>query len=101
MQDVQAQVIGLKRPHLLVRAARFGVDEYVRDAHLRRCLQVETVPTPRRALVRLLDIEKQLNSERHTKSGAYSIARHIDILVAIMGEATMLNPFGNVTPLRH
>ena len=100
MLDILTQVTRLKRPDLLVRAARYGVDEYARNAHLRRCLQIEQPPGPVRALVLLLDIEKQLNSERLTKSGNYSVADHIDILIAIMAEARALqDPRANVLRL--
>ncbi len=87
MKDILTQATGLKRPKILVRAALFGLDDYVRDRHLRRCLRIEKLPTPGRALITLLDIEKQLNSERVTKSGNYLAARHVDILIAIMAEA--------------
>lgn len=96
MRDILSQVMGLKRPDLLVRAARYGVDDYVRETHLRRCLEDDTAPTPARALVALLDIEKQLNSERLLKTGSYSAAKHIDVLVAIMAEA---RAFRDTAPL--
>ncbi|MEL6571025.1 MAG: DUF6477 family protein [Pseudomonadota bacterium] len=89
MKDILSQVTSLKRPKILVRAARFGLDDYIRDRHLRRCLKRDTTPSPGQALVALLDVEKQLNSERKTKSGDYHAAKHIDVLVAIMAEAQL------------
>ena len=89
MQDILSQVMGLKRPKLLVRAAKFGLDDYARHYHLKRCLRRDDMPAPGRALVALLDLEKQLNSERETKSGNYQLARHIEVLVAIMAEAQL------------
>lgn len=86
MQDILSQVRSLKRPQILVRAARFGLDDYIRDRHLPRCLKMERPISPGRALLALLDIEKQLNSERTTKTGSYDIARHVDVMIAIMGE---------------
>jgi len=35
MLDLQTRLATLERPHLLARAARFGVDDYKRDTHLR------------------------------------------------------------------
>ncbi len=87
MQDILSQAMGLKRPQILVRAARFGLDDYRREPHLRRCLKIDEAPTPGKALVLLLDIEKQINSVRETNNGDYRAARHIDVLVAIMAEA--------------
>lgn len=89
MKDIISQVMSLKRPEILVRAARFGVDDYRRDRHLPRCLKKENLPSPGQALIALLDIEKQLNSDRATKSGGYQATRHIDVLVAIMAEAQL------------
>lgn len=86
MRDIQTQARSLKRPKLLVRAARFGLDDYRRARDLRRCLNCDTLPTPGQALVLLLDLEKQINSERLAKSGSYVAARHVDLLIAIMAE---------------
>lgn len=96
MRDILSQAIGLKRPKILVRAARFGLDDYRRDTHLRRCLRRDDAPTPGQALIALLDIEKQLNSERATNTGGYQPARHIDILVAIMAEAQLFRTLRRV-----
>lgn len=89
MKDVLSQVAALKRPQILVRAARFGLDDYSRGRHLSRCLKRDDPPGPGAALVELLGIEKQLNSDRVTKSGCYQVAKHIEILVAIMAEAQL------------
>lgn len=87
MQDILSQAMGLKRPNILVRAARFGLTDYNRERHLQRCLPGDQTLTPGRALVALLDAEKQLNSDRCKKAGTYVIARHVDVLTAIMAEA--------------
>lgn len=97
MKDILSQVTSLKRPKILVRAARFGLDDYVRDRHLQRCLNRDTAPSPGQALVALLDVEKQLNSERTTKSGSYQAAKHIDVLVAIMAEAQLFRAISRPT----
>jgi len=41
MQDIMTQISQLKRPDLLVRAARFGIDEYSRTRHLPRFINVD------------------------------------------------------------
>ena len=86
MQDLLSQAMRLKRPDLLVRAARFGLDDYSRDRDLRRCLKTEMLPSPGRALVELLQIEKQINSERVDRTGTYLARVHIAVLTAIMAE---------------
>lgn len=98
MRDILTQATSLKRPKILVRAALFGLDDYVRDRHLRRCLRVDKLPTPGQALIALLDVEKQLNSERTTKSGTYVAAHHVDVLIAIMSEAQAFRAANRPTP---
>jgi len=90
MQDILTRGKNLKRPKILVRAARFGLMRYARESHLRRCLGQDFTPSPGRALIQLFEIEKQLNSERKTKDGAYEAAKHVDVLTAIMGETQNL-----------
>lgn len=89
MKDIIGQVMDLKRPNMLVQAARFGVDDYKRDRHLRRCLGKENLPSPGQALIALLDLEKQINRERETKANDYQAPKHIDVLTAIMAEAAL------------
>lgn len=90
MLDVQTHVAMLKRPGLLARAARFGVDDYRRDTHLPRLLRTEDLPRHAEAIIRLLDIEAEMNEARTARSGDYSPARHVEALIAISGEARLL-----------
>ena len=90
MRDIFSLIHELKRPPLLVRAARFGLDDYQRAQHLRRALQSDDLPGPGAAVMRLLDIERDLNDARLSRSGAYSVARHVDVLIAVMAEANLM-----------
>ncbi|SLN13214.1 DUF6477 family protein [Roseisalinus antarcticus] len=90
MQDLFGMVGALKRPKLLVSAARFGVEEYHRDSHLPRILRTAGVPRTGTALLRLLEIEEVQDSKRRGHAADYSVARHVDVLIAIMGEAQLL-----------
>lgn len=45
MEDVLTQISRLKRPTLLVRTARHGLDDYNRVVHLRRLLKQRICPT--------------------------------------------------------
>ena len=90
MLDLKTRLMTLKRPRLLVRAVRFGSDDYRRNVHLRRLLHCESPPRPAEALMQLFDLEAEANHWRETKSGNYSIARHVEILIALSGEAQLL-----------
>jgi hypothetical protein len=90
MQDLLGMIAGLSRPRLLVRAARFGVDDYERGTHLPRLLGVGNLPRTGESIMRLMDMEADLNDRRVGAAADYSIARHVAILIALMGEARLL-----------
>ncbi|WP_415920706.1 DUF6477 family protein [Tateyamaria sp. SN6-1] len=90
MQDVLSMLQSLKRPRLLMRAARIGAEEYRRTAHLPRLLGYGNLPRHAPALMRLMEIEAELNTQRVEDDSAYSLLRHIDVLIAIVGEARVL-----------
>ena len=90
MKDLQAMISGLRRPKLLVRAARFGVDEYNRSRHLGRILKCEALPRTGPAILRLLEVEAGLEDRRVAGAADYSAARHVEVLIALMGEARLI-----------
>jgi len=87
MLDIQSFISQLKRPKLLVSAARFGMEDYNRERDLRRALKTDTLPKPGEALMALSEIESEMNAKRHAKVASYALADHIDVLIAIMSEA--------------
>jgi len=86
MLDIQTRVAQLRRPAILIRAARFGLDDYTRGTHLCRILQNDPAPKPAPAVMQLLDIEAALNDDRIHKRSTYSVARHVDVMIALMAE---------------
>jgi hypothetical protein len=90
MQDILSRVEALKRPPLLVRAARFGLDDYNRDGQLPRLLHTLVVPRAGQAIVALLDIEAALDARRLDQGADYSVARHVEVIIALMAEARIL-----------
>ncbi len=90
MLDIHSLLKNLRRPKLLVQAARFGVDDYRRNIDLQRLLNCPGMPGPSEAIVRLLDIESELNDARVNHDAGYSLAQHIDALTAIMSEQRLL-----------
>lgn len=90
MQDVMSMLNALRRPQLLIRAARFGAQEYRRDRHLQRLLGYGTLPRPAAAILRLMEIERTLNDQRNSDDAGYALSQHVDVLIAMMGEAQLL-----------
>lgn len=90
MQDVMTMLSALRRPQLLIRAARFGQQDYNRSRHLQRILGYGSLPGPAAALMRLMDLERGLNEQRRENDAGYSLTRHVDLMIAMMGEAQLL-----------
>ncbi|WP_342071099.1 DUF6477 family protein [Yoonia algicola] len=90
MLDLHTRIATLERPTLLARAARFGVDDYRREVHLRRIIGRETLPRSGPALMQLLDIEAEIDTQRRNDAASYRPARHVEVLIAILGEAHLL-----------
>ena len=90
MQDVMSRLATLHRPRLLVRSARTEAANYNRTRDLTRILGGGTLPRPGAMIMQLLDLEQEINQQRLSQDAGYLIARHIDILIALMGEANYL-----------
>jgi hypothetical protein len=90
MEDVLTMLSRLKRPTLLIRTARHGLQDYNRIVHLRRLLKTEALPGPGQAIVRLMELEAVVDQLRVAKRAEYSVARHIEMIVAMMCEARIL-----------
>lgn len=88
MSDVWTLLATLRRPRLLMRAARFGLAEYHRDRDLRRL--VRSVGSPEETVPRLIEAEAQLEATRQQGDARYSAARHIEVLIALLAEAQLL-----------
>ena len=93
MTDLIQLLSTLRRPRLLIRAARFGMADYNRERDLKRLIRESSAPTPARAVSRLMSEEAALEETRTSGDASYSVARHVDILIALMAEAKLL-PMG-------
>ena len=90
MQDLISMLHTLHRPRLLMRAARIGAEQYTRTSHLPRLLGYGVLPRHGAALLKLMEIEAELNSMRKASDAGYSLIRHVDVLIAMVGEARVL-----------
>lgn len=90
MQDVLSLLSSLSRPGLLIRTARIGAQTYRRDRHLGRVLGYGIIPGPAKALLQLMELEREADEARKENAASYSLPRHLDLLIAIIGEAQVL-----------
>lgn len=90
MTDLHEILATLRRPRLLIRAARCGQGDYNRARDLRRLMRLTQVPTPEAALRALIVEEATLEAQRREGGAQYSLTRHIELLIAMMAEARLL-----------
>ena len=64
MTDLITLVNSLRRPRLLIRAARFGLNDYNRTRVLKRLTRATTPPSPKGAVSTLLTVEAELEEAR-------------------------------------
>ena len=76
----------LRRPRILIRAAREGQSGWRRDRDLRRLLRLDQTPAPGAALPRLAAEEARLDQARREAQADYDLQCHILLLVAIIAE---------------
>lgn len=90
MTDVMTRLAALRRPRLLIRAARIGLADYNRDRDLKRLTRCTTPPAPRAAFDRLFEEETRMDADRRAGEVGYSATRHVELLIALISEARLI-----------
>jgi hypothetical protein len=90
MQDLGSFAHSLRRPHILIRAARHGLLSYNRNRDLRRLMHDPALPSPAVAVRRLIDEEALVEQRRQTGDAAYSLTRHVDLMIALLAELRLV-----------
>lgn len=86
MTDVTLWINGLRRPGLLMNAARHGLNEYNREQVLKRVMPSAVKRSPERALEALIPVEETLESARRAGDASYTPSRHVEVMIALMAE---------------
>lgn len=94
MTDLQTRLDALRRPRMLIRAARFGLAEYRRTPALRAQFATAGARTAAQIVALLLSREAELDARRREGDSGYSAARHVELLIALMAEAQLLRAAG-------
>lgn len=90
MNDLMTLLRQLRRPPLLIRAARIGQRDYVRRRDLARILRTTQLPAPGAAAMALMEREAELDERRRERTSGYVAAAHVEVLAALMAEARTL-----------
>ena len=88
MSDFRTLLADLRRPRLLIHAARFGVSDYRRERDLKRLVDMPS--THEATVCQLLTQERKLEENRQRGDAGYSISRHIEVLIAILAESRLV-----------
>jgi hypothetical protein len=100
MTDLASVLHALRRPRILIRAARCGVADYRRERDLNRILRQPKAAAPGQAIGSLLAEETRLEATRAAGEATYSLQRHVAVLTAILAEARLL-PHAGLQPAGH
>lgn len=91
MTVILSTLSDLRRPRLLVRAARFALDSYDRQRDLGRVLGRASLPGPAAVLDALCHSEAEHEQARRRRDATYDAGLHVELLAAIMAEARLLS----------
>lgn len=90
MTDLTSQLTDLRRPRLLVRAARHGLSSYRRSRDLQRIAGHAQSASPRTVVESLLHQEEHAETTRLAHDGTYNVNKHIELLIVLMAESRCL-----------
>jgi Family of unknown function (DUF6477) len=93
MNDPIARLTNVRRPKILVRAARAGVTDYRRERDLKRFMRNPKAISPDAVFETLLAEEARLEDVRTKGDATYSAQRHVAVLTALIAEARRLPSF--------
>ncbi len=89
MINAHSLLSSLKRPKILINAARLGMADYNRDADLRFIVKTNQTPTHEAAIETLLTREGELEDNRKNAQASYSVHEHIRVLSALLAEVRL------------
>lgn len=90
--DLKQAISALRRPRLLVRAARCGQHSYHRERDLKRLVDPRLNGGSEACLRALVALEERLELERTEGTAGYSFVRHVEVLIALMAESRAWRP---------
>lgn len=89
MTDLAQALAALRRPRILIRAARAGMAEYRRERDLKRILRKARAEAGAHPLGSLIAEESRLEAHRARGEATYSIQQHVAVLTALIAEARL------------
>lgn len=91
MTNLIMRLENLRRPSLMIRAARAGAILFDRHRDLMRLGLSTCLSDPSECIGVLLRKEAELETARKLRSPSYELTRHIQVLIALIAEARLLS----------
>ena len=89
MQDSKFELSILKRPKILITAARIASQTYRRSRDLSAVLGYSHPTSDRLIRQRLFDLEHTINQKRRLDDASYDLKIHVQVLSALLAEVTV------------
>ena len=90
MTDLIHAVNGLRRPRLLLNAAKIGLRDYNRARTLKRVAPTQNLTNPAGAVRALITAEETMEQARQARDASYTPSRHVEVLIALLAEVRAL-----------
>ena len=100
MPNIETLLATLRRPRILVRAARHGLSDYNRKRDLARLTGQSPRRTSTSIIESLMSQEEELEEIRQLGDASYRVSHHIELLVALMAECRLMPRSVTSTPAR-
>ncbi|TCP60557.1 hypothetical protein EV663_10963 [Rhodovulum bhavnagarense] len=91
MATLPHDLLTLRRPRLLVQAARAGQADYRRERVLARLMPGGYPGGALAGLRRLMEMEQGLDAARRAGEATYPVARHVEVMIALLAEARLIS----------
>lgn len=93
MTCLKHKIDTLRRPRLLICAARFGIADYRREQVLPRFrLSLSSLQelTQHEIVAALIGMEEHYEAQRIARDPGYRVAKHVELMIALMAETQLL-----------
>jgi len=89
MSNYQSKLSTLKRPKILIKAARIASQTYRRSRDLSGVLGYSYPTSESLIRQKLFDLEHMINQKRRLGDASYDLKTHVQVLSALLAEVTV------------
>ena len=89
MSEFHSKLSTIKRPKILIKAAKIASRTYLRSRDLSGVLGYSHPTTDRSIRQQLFDLESSINQKRRLEDASYDLKTHVQVLSALLAEVTV------------